>query len=105
MRFDVKQGEGGLVDLEFLLQFLVLRDARGQPYGEDDQVLLESIAARAGVGVGTVYRHFPTKDALMGELMSDCMRDRITALTMFMSPVTSCTIGSSEGWARSEARR
>ena len=27
-RFDLKQGEGGLVDLEFLLQFLVLRDAR-----------------------------------------------------------------------------
>ncbi|GAA5004110.1 bifunctional [glutamate--ammonia ligase]-adenylyl-L-tyrosine phosphorylase/[glutamate--ammonia-ligase] adenylyltransferase [Pseudoluteimonas lycopersici] len=26
-RFDLKQGEGGLVDLEFLLQFLVLRDA------------------------------------------------------------------------------
>jgi [glutamine synthetase] adenylyltransferase / [glutamine synthetase]-adenylyl-L-tyrosine phosphorylase len=27
MRFDLKQGEGGLVDLEFLLQFLVLREA------------------------------------------------------------------------------
>ena len=26
-RFDLKQGEGGLVDLEFLLQGLVLRDA------------------------------------------------------------------------------
>ena len=26
-RFDLKQGDGGLVDLEFLLQFLVLRDA------------------------------------------------------------------------------
>ena len=25
--FDLKQGEGGLVDLEFLLQFLVMRDA------------------------------------------------------------------------------
>jgi glutamate-ammonia-ligase adenylyltransferase len=30
-RFDLKQGEGGLVDLEFLLQFLVLRDARAHP--------------------------------------------------------------------------
>ena len=27
-RFDLKQGEGGLVDLEFLLQYLVLRDSR-----------------------------------------------------------------------------
>ena len=26
-RFDLKQGAGGLVDLEFLLQFLVLRDS------------------------------------------------------------------------------
>jgi glutamate-ammonia-ligase adenylyltransferase len=29
--FDLKQGEGGLVDLEFLLQFLVLRDAHAMP--------------------------------------------------------------------------
>jgi len=30
-RFDLKQGEGGLVDLEFLLQFLVLRDSGMHP--------------------------------------------------------------------------
>jgi glutamate-ammonia-ligase adenylyltransferase len=30
-RFDLKQGEGGLVDLEFLLQYLVLRDAKATP--------------------------------------------------------------------------
>ncbi|WP_414710802.1 bifunctional [glutamate--ammonia ligase]-adenylyl-L-tyrosine phosphorylase/[glutamate--ammonia-ligase] adenylyltransferase [Pseudoxanthomonas sp.] len=30
-RFDLKQGAGGLVDLEFLLQYLVLRDAAAQP--------------------------------------------------------------------------
>ena len=29
---------------------------------------VEDIARRAGVGVGTVYRHFPTKDALVGAL-------------------------------------
>ena len=29
-RFDLKQGEDGLVDLEFLLQYLVLRDAHAQ---------------------------------------------------------------------------
>ncbi|WP_240125415.1 bifunctional [glutamate--ammonia ligase]-adenylyl-L-tyrosine phosphorylase/[glutamate--ammonia-ligase] adenylyltransferase [Thermomonas alba] len=29
--FDLKQGEGGLVDLEFLLQYLVLRDACAYP--------------------------------------------------------------------------
>ncbi len=30
-QFDIKQGEGGLVDLEFLLQFLVLRDGHADP--------------------------------------------------------------------------
>jgi [glutamine synthetase] adenylyltransferase / [glutamine synthetase]-adenylyl-L-tyrosine phosphorylase len=31
IRFDLKQGEGGLVDLEFLVQYLVLRDASAAP--------------------------------------------------------------------------
>lgn len=30
---------------------------------------MDDVAAAAGVGVGTVYRHFPTKDQLMGELL------------------------------------
>ena len=30
-RFDLKQGAGGLVDLEFLIQHLVLRDAAAHP--------------------------------------------------------------------------
>jgi [glutamine synthetase] adenylyltransferase / [glutamine synthetase]-adenylyl-L-tyrosine phosphorylase len=30
-RFDLKQGEGGLVDLEFLLQYLVLRESAAKP--------------------------------------------------------------------------
>jgi AcrR family transcriptional regulator len=30
-----------------------------------DEVALETIAARAGVGIGTLYRHFPNRDALV----------------------------------------
>jgi AcrR family transcriptional regulator len=41
---------------------------------------MEEIARRAGVGVGTVYRHFPTKDALLEALWADKM-DRIVELT------------------------
>lgn len=35
--------------------------------GHDAQ--MDDVAAAAGVGVGTVYRHFPNKDALIGELV------------------------------------
>ena len=31
---------------------------------------MDDVARAAGVGVGTVYRHFPTKDALMGRLVA-----------------------------------
>ncbi len=30
----------------------------------DDRVPLEAIARQAGVGIGTLYRHFPTREAL-----------------------------------------
>jgi AcrR family transcriptional regulator len=35
---------------------------------------MDDVAARAHVGVGTVYRHFPTKEALMGELVRQKFR-------------------------------
>jgi AcrR family transcriptional regulator len=38
---------------------------------------IQDVAREAGVGVGTVYRHFPTKDALMGALMVECMRENV----------------------------
>jgi AcrR family transcriptional regulator len=43
--------------------------ARGEATQMDD------VAERACVGVGTVYRHFPTKDALMGELIAERFRE------------------------------
>lgn len=33
--------------------------------GDADQSTLKAIAARAGVGIGTLYRHFPTREALV----------------------------------------
>jgi AcrR family transcriptional regulator len=57
------------------------RAAFGQ-HGIDAQV--EDIARRAGVGVGTVYRHFPTKleliDALVAEHFTDLIANATAAL-------------------------
>jgi AcrR family transcriptional regulator len=44
-------------------------------YGADD-VSLEEIARRAGVGIGTLYRHFPTRQALLEAVY----RDQVEAL-------------------------
>jgi AcrR family transcriptional regulator len=41
-------------------------------YGAEAQ--MDDVAHRAGVGVGTVYRHFPTKEALMVELVRQKFR-------------------------------
>jgi AcrR family transcriptional regulator len=44
---------------------LVLTAAR-QTFAEDGlEAQVDDVARRAGVGVGTVYRHFPTKEALL----------------------------------------
>lgn len=37
-------------------------------------VPIDEIARRAGVGAGTVYRHFPTKDALFEAIIADRLR-------------------------------
>jgi AcrR family transcriptional regulator len=42
----------------------------------DDAVSLEEIARRAGVGIGTLYRHFPTRQALLEAVY----RDQVDAL-------------------------
>jgi AcrR family transcriptional regulator len=47
----------------------ILEAARGTFSEHGSEAQMDEIARRAGVGVGTLYRHFPTKDALVGELV------------------------------------
>jgi AcrR family transcriptional regulator len=49
----------------------VLDAARAAFAAEGPAVPLDEIARRAGVGAGTVYRHFPTKEALFEAVIVD----------------------------------
>ena len=49
----------------------VLESARRQFAGHGLETQIDEIARDAGVGVGTVYRHFPTKQALLEALAND----------------------------------
>ncbi len=52
----------------------ILESARAvfAEFGADAQI--DDVARKAGVGVGTVYRHFPTKEALLVELLREKFR-------------------------------
>ena len=53
----------------------VLRAARDAFAAFGSGVPLDEIAARAGVGPGTVYRHFPTKEALFAAVVQARVED------------------------------
>lgn len=53
----------------------VLRAAREAFATSGYDVPLDEIAARAGVGPGTVYRHFPSKEALFEAVIAARVRD------------------------------
>src|SRR4051794_38839809 len=49
----------------------ILAAARELFASSQPEVQIDEVARVAGVGVGTVYRHFPDKHALMGELVRE----------------------------------
>jgi AcrR family transcriptional regulator len=56
----------------------LLEVARGVVDEQGTQASLREIARRAGVGLGTLYRHFPTRDALLETLLRQGF-DRLAA--------------------------
>src|SRR3954453_3360060 len=52
----------------------ILVAARGACAAHGANVQMDDVAREAGVGVGTVYRHFPTKDALIEALVAEKFR-------------------------------
>jgi AcrR family transcriptional regulator len=54
-------------------------EAAQQAFGSEGlSVPLDEIARRAGVGAGTVYRHFPTKESLFEEIVLGRVRGMVT---------------------------
>lgn len=53
---------------------LVLEVARDRLDSHDELPPMKDLARLAGVGVGTVYRHFPNQQALLAELGADATR-------------------------------
>ena len=77
-RFDLKQGEGGLVDLEFLLQFVVLRDAALHAEliaPRETAGLLEAAHAAGSIGSGAAATLRAAHAALLAEGLA-CTLDR-----------------------------
>jgi AcrR family transcriptional regulator len=52
----------------------IVEAARAVFAQQGGEAQIDDIARAAGVGVGTVYRHFPHKDALLGELVTEKFR-------------------------------
>ncbi len=52
----------------------ILQSARELFAENGAEAQIDDVARHAGVGVGTVYRHFPTKEALMAELVRAQLR-------------------------------
>ena len=76
--FDLKQGEGGLVDLEFLLQYLVLRDAAQHPAllaPRDTPRLIDATAATGAFDPATAAALREAHGVLLAAGL-DCTLDR-----------------------------
>lgn len=52
----------------------ILESARAVFSEDGAEAQIDDVARRAEVGVGTVYRHFPTKEALLAELVREKFR-------------------------------
>ncbi|NMO88252.1 TetR/AcrR family transcriptional regulator [Actinomycetospora sp. TBRC 11914] len=52
----------------------IVEAARELVARDGDAVRMDALAARAGVAVGTLYRHFPTKSDLIGAVVEESTR-------------------------------
>jgi glutamate-ammonia-ligase adenylyltransferase len=78
VHFDLKQGEGGLVDLEFLLQALVLVHAAAHPgvdWPTDTPALIDALAAAGALPAGDAATLRAAHETLLARAL-DCTLDQ-----------------------------
>ncbi|MEV6016803.1 MULTISPECIES: helix-turn-helix domain-containing protein [unclassified Streptomyces] len=80
MRADARRNHGRL-----------LAEARSAFAEHGTDTSLEDVARRAGVGIGTLYRHFPNRHALMSAVFEEAVSDLLARSRELLDAPEPCT--------------
>ncbi|MGW2524596.1 TetR/AcrR family transcriptional regulator [Streptomyces sp. NPDC001617] len=69
----------------------LLAEARAAFATHGTDASLEDVAKRAGVGIGTLYRHFPNRQALLSAVFEDAVTDLLTRSRELLDAPEPCT--------------
>ncbi|PTM92379.1 TetR family transcriptional regulator [Streptomyces sp. VMFN-G11Ma] len=69
----------------------LLAEARSAFAAHGTDASLEDVARRAGVGIGTLYRHFPNRHALLSAVFEDAVGDLLTRSRELLDAPEPCT--------------
>lgn len=68
----------------------LLAEARTAFAAHGAEASLEDVARRAGVGIGTLYRHFPNRDALLSAVFEDAVADLLARSRELLADPNPC---------------
>ena len=68
----------------------LLTEARAAFAEHGTDASLEDVARRAGVGIGTLYRHFPNRDALVSAVFEDAVDELLTRSRQLLTDPEPC---------------
>ncbi|MFD6417765.1 TetR/AcrR family transcriptional regulator [Streptomyces sp. NPDC060194] len=69
----------------------LLAEARAAFAEHGTDASLEDVARRAGVGIGTLYRHFPTRHALMSAVFREAVEELLARSRELLDAEAPCT--------------
>jgi AcrR family transcriptional regulator len=69
----------------------LLTEARSAFAEHGTDASLEDVARRAGVGIGTLYRHFPNRNALLSAVFEDAVNDLLNRSRELLNAPEPCT--------------